>query len=96
MVRIHVESSSCCCVFEFAAMPPRGVQSADHPELVFVECLRCGHRAVLGHDVLDRFGVAPDVTVVELSRSLVCQECGSRSTRAFRGASGQAKEFAGG
>ena len=71
----------------------------DHPRLDFsnahvhlhavsqriaIECLTCGHCGSLAAAELARFGLQEDASLVVLSRRLVCQECGSRSTRAFR------------
>jgi hypothetical protein len=58
-----------------------------------VECLRCGHRGAVDADVLRRHGLAPEVGMAELSRSLVCQVCGGRSTRAFRASLSEARTF---
>jgi hypothetical protein len=77
-------------------MQPLGIPVADRPDPIFVECLRCSHRAVLDVDRLGKYGIRPNVTIAELSRSLVCQECGSRSTRAFRGVADRAEEFTAG
>jgi DNA-directed RNA polymerase subunit RPC12/RpoP len=51
---------------------------------IAVECLTCGHAGSLDERELPRFGLAEDTSLVTLTRRLVCQECGSRSVRAFR------------
>ena len=51
---------------------------------IAIECLTCGHCGSLAGAELARFGLHEDTSLVVLSKRLVCQECGSRSTRAFR------------
>ncbi len=51
---------------------------------IAIECLSCGHRSSLAERDLPRFGLAEDTSLVTVTRRLVCQECGSRSVRAFR------------
>ena len=51
---------------------------------IAIECLTCGHCGSLAERELPRFGLAEDTSLVTLTKRLVCQECGSRSVRAFR------------
>ena len=51
---------------------------------IAVECLSCGHCGSLAERELARFGLAEDASLVLVTKRLVCQECGSRSVRAFR------------
>jgi hypothetical protein len=51
---------------------------------IAIECLSCGHCGSLAERELPRFGLAEDASLVLLTKRLVCQECGSRSVRAFR------------
>jgi DNA-directed RNA polymerase subunit RPC12/RpoP len=49
-----------------------------------IECLNCGHRGSLEEGELPRYGLSHDSSLVLVTRRLVCTECGSRATRAFR------------
>ena len=51
---------------------------------IAIECLTCGHCGSLAERELPRFGLTEDTSLVTLTKRLVCQECGSRSVRAFR------------
>jgi hypothetical protein len=51
---------------------------------IAIECLTCGHCGSLTERELLRFGLAEHTSLVTLTKRLVCQECGSRSVRAFR------------
>jgi DNA-directed RNA polymerase subunit RPC12/RpoP len=51
---------------------------------IAVECLRCRHRAVLSDDKLESGGLSRDSSLVLITKRLVCQECGSRSVKAYR------------
>ena len=51
---------------------------------IAVECLRCGHRATLSADRLESHGLSSDTSLVLITRRLTCQDCGSRSVKAFR------------
>jgi hypothetical protein len=44
----------------------------------------CGHAGSLDERELPQHGLAEDTSRVLITRRLVCQECGSRSVRAFR------------
>ena len=44
---------------------------------ILVECLNCGHRATVGRE-LDA------MPLVQLTRRLLCSECGSRAVKAAR------------
>ncbi|RAI42931.1 hypothetical protein [Rhodoplanes roseus] len=70
----------------------RALSSSD-VTIVFIECLRCGHRGVIDPDTLARYGMPPEVTLAKLTRALVCQVCGSRATKAFRSDPGEVEVF---
>jgi hypothetical protein len=73
--------------------PPRRDYVCRVKNIICIECLRCGHRAVMDRAVLERYGAPPDVPIARLSRHLVCQVCGARSIRAFRASSEEARAF---
>jgi len=58
--------------------------------VVVVECLRCGHRGKLTAAELESHGLGDDTSLVLITRRLVCQDCGSRSIKAFRRDDGDA------
>jgi hypothetical protein len=47
----------------------------------------------MGANMLAAVGAPPDVSLVELSRHLVCSICGSRAIRAFRIKPGDVTDF---
>jgi len=51
---------------------------------IAIDCLNCGHCTSVSQDKLSHFGLDPDVTLVTLSRRLVCKECGGKAVRVFR------------
>jgi hypothetical protein len=51
---------------------------------IAVACLRCGHRARLSDDKLESRGFTRESSLVLITKRLVCQECGSRSVKAYR------------
>ena len=51
---------------------------------IAIDCLNCGHCTSVSQDQLSRFGLDPNVTLVTLSKRLVCKECGSKAVRVFR------------
>lgn len=51
---------------------------------IAVECLSCGHCAMLAGRDVARFGMHEDTSLALVTKRLVCQECGGRSVRAFR------------
>lgn len=51
---------------------------------IAIECLTCGHLGSLDERDLPHYGLPEDTSLVTLTRRLVCQECASRSVRAFR------------
>ena len=58
--------------------------SSQCTQRIAIECLSCGHCGSLAERDLPRFGLAEDTSLVLLTKRLICQECGSRSVRAFR------------
>jgi RNase P subunit RPR2 len=51
---------------------------------ISVQCLRCGHGGTIREADLPRHGEAPGAPIARFVKRLVCQECGSRSVKAFR------------
>jgi hypothetical protein len=51
---------------------------------ICVECLRCGHAGVIAERDLPHYGEAPGAPIATFVKRLTCQECGSRSVRAWR------------
>ena len=51
---------------------------------IAIDCLSCGHCASLSEEKLPYFGLAPDSSLVLLTKRLTCKECGSRSVSTFR------------
>ncbi len=49
-----------------------------------IDCLNCGHCTSVAEEKLPYFGLAPDASLVTLTRRLTCKECGSKAVRAFR------------
>ena len=49
-----------------------------------IDCLNCGHCGSLSERQLARFGLAPDASLVVLTRRLTCRACGGKAVRAFR------------
>ena len=66
---------------------------AEEATVVCVECLICQHRAIMGATMLAAVGAPSDVSLVELSRHLVCSICGSRAIRTFRTKLGDVTDF---
>lgn len=60
---------------------------------ICVECLGCRHRAVIDDERLRETGRSSDVSIAELSRSLVCRMCGSRAVLVFRAYGREAQKF---
>ncbi|MGO9047786.1 MAG: hypothetical protein ACLQFW_13020 [Xanthobacteraceae bacterium] len=48
---------------------------------VTVECLHCGHVAVLTHERLSRLAIAPNTPIVKFVKRLRCRKCGSQWPR---------------
>jgi hypothetical protein len=63
---------------------PRPQQANKALVRIAIDCLNCGHCTSVSQDKLSRFGLDPDVTLVTLSRRLICRECGSKAVRVFR------------
>ena len=51
---------------------------------VAIDCLGCGHFKSIYETELLKFGLEPDVSLVILTKKLVCETCGSKAVRAFR------------
>ena len=51
---------------------------------IVIECLHCGHAALLHEADLKKYGEAPGASLVSLTRRLICKECKSGSVRAYR------------
>jgi RNase P subunit RPR2 len=51
---------------------------------IVIECLHCGHAALLHEDGLRKYGEEPGASLVSLSKRLICKECKSGSVRAYR------------
>ncbi len=49
-----------------------------------IDCLTRGHCSSIGEEKLEHFGLPADVSLVTLSKRLICRECGSRAVRTFR------------
>ncbi len=45
---------------------------------------RAGTCSSIGEEKLEHFGLPADVSLVTLSKRLICRECGSRAVRTFR------------
>ena len=55
-----------------------------NPVRIAIDCLNCGHCTSVSQDRLSHFGLDSDVTLVTLSKRLVCKECGGKAVRVFR------------
>jgi hypothetical protein len=51
---------------------------------IVVQCLACGHVGALSESSLPRFGEKPDAPIAKFIKRLTCEECGSRSVKAWR------------
>jgi hypothetical protein len=51
---------------------------------IVVQCLACGHVGALSESKLPRFGEKPDAPIAKFIKRLTCEECGSRSVKAWR------------
>jgi hypothetical protein len=51
---------------------------------IVVQCLVCGHCGTLTEDILARFGEKPDAPIAKFVKRLRCEECGSKSVKAWR------------
>ena len=51
---------------------------------IVVQCLVCGHTGTLSEKSLPRFGEKPDAPIAKFVKRLTCEECGSRSVKAWR------------
>ena len=51
---------------------------------IAIECLSCGHCGSIAETELPDYGYEENTSLVVLTRRFVCQECGSKSVRAFR------------
>ena len=52
--------------------------------MIAIDCLTCGHCSSIAAEKLEHFGLSADVSLVTLSKRLICKECGSRAVRTFR------------
>jgi hypothetical protein len=66
--------------------PPAGRPQPTNnaPIRIAIDCLNCGHCTSVSQAKLSRLGLDPNVTLVALSKRLVCKECGGRAVRVFR------------
>src|SRR5262249_19524857 len=64
--------------------PGRPQPASSAPVRIAIDCLNCGHCTSVSQDKLSRFGLEPNVTLVTLSKRLVCKECGGKAVRVFR------------
>jgi hypothetical protein len=51
---------------------------------VCVQCLTCGHAGVIPEKNLAFYGEKPGAPIAAFVKRLTCQECGSRSVKAWR------------
>ena len=51
---------------------------------IVIECLHCGHAALLQESDLRKYGEEPGASLIPLTKRLVCKECKSGSVRAYR------------
>jgi hypothetical protein len=51
---------------------------------IVIECLHCGHAALLHEPDLRKFGEEPGAPLVPLSKRLICKECKNVNVRAYR------------
>ncbi len=51
---------------------------------VAIDCLRCGHTATMAESELETFGFASDVSLVLVTKKLICSKCDSKAVRAYR------------
>jgi len=51
---------------------------------IAIDCLKCGHCASVSEEKLPFFGLEPGVSLVSLSKRLVCKKCGSKSVQTYR------------
>ena len=51
---------------------------------IAMDCLKCGHCTSMSEEKLSEFGLAPQASLVLLSRRLICSKCGSKAVQTFR------------
>ncbi len=51
---------------------------------VAIDCLKCGHTASMAESELEQLGFAADVSLVVVTKKLVCSQCESKAVRAYR------------
>jgi hypothetical protein len=51
---------------------------------VALDCLKCGHTASMVESDLKSLGFAPDVSLVLVTKKLICSKCQSKAVRAYR------------
>jgi RNase P subunit RPR2 len=51
---------------------------------IVIECLHCGHAALLHEDDLPKYGEEPGASLSPLAERLICKECKNASVRAYR------------
>ena len=51
---------------------------------VAIDCLKCGHTATMAESDLETLGFAADVSLVLVTKKLICSECQSKAVRAYR------------
>ena len=53
-------------------------------ERIAIDCLNCGHCSSVSAEKLCYFGLSPDVSLAQLTKRLICKECGSKAVKAVR------------
>ena len=52
---------------------------------VAIDCLKCGHTTSMAESELEQLGFAADVSLVVVTKKLVCSQCESKAAvRAYR------------
>jgi hypothetical protein len=51
---------------------------------VAIDCLKCGHTATMAESVLETLGFPSDVSLVLVTKKLICSKCHSKAVRAYR------------
>ena len=51
---------------------------------VAIDCLKCGHTATMAESELESLGFAAGVSLVHVTKKLICSKCQSKAVRAYR------------
>ena len=51
---------------------------------VAIDCLNCGHTASMAESELEQLGFTAEVSLVVVTKKLVCSQCESKAVRAYR------------